>query len=84
MPEGRIIGTVFDQNNVPVPNVEVSVGGVIVRSNANGNYERARLFPGIYVVRLRLLPAEGTPRQGNILLLLRRNETIVQDLYMTR
>src|SRR5690242_20554293 len=48
-PTGRITGTVIDlTNGAPAPGITVSVGGSIVTTDTNGNYDRARLPPGNY------------------------------------
>jgi pyruvate/2-oxoglutarate dehydrogenase complex dihydrolipoamide acyltransferase (E2) component len=85
MPSGRITGTVIDQSTgAPVPGVEVSVGGVIVRTDANGNYERTRLRPGTYKVKLWLSPNEGTPLQEpQMVVLVGQTANVVVHLFFT-
>jgi len=85
MPSGRITGTVIDQSTgAPAPDVEVSVGGVIVRTDANGNYERTRLRPGTYKVKLWLSPDEGTPLQEpQMVVLVGQTANVVVHLFFT-
>ncbi len=85
IPSGRITGTVIDQSTgAPAPDVEVSVGGVIVRTDANGNYERTRLRPGTYKVKLWLSPDEGTPLQEpQMVVLIGQTANVVVHLFFT-
>lgn len=85
IPSGRITGTVIDQStSAPVPGVEVSVGGVIVRTDANGNYERTGLRPGTYMVKLWLSPGQGTPLQEpQMVVLVGQTANVVLHLFLT-
>jgi len=85
MPSGRITGTVIDRSTgAPVPGVEVSVGGVIVRTDANGNYERTGLRPGTYMVKLWLSPDEGTPLQEpQMVVLVGQTANVIVHLFFT-
>ena len=61
---GRITGTIIELNSgAPTPGIAVNVGGVMVSSDANGNYDHW-LAPGSYQVALALAPEQGTPAQG--------------------
>src|SRR5262245_58892301 len=63
VPEGHITGTVIDlTTGAPMPGVSVNIGGVIVTSDANGNYDRW-VPVGTYPVALALAPEQGTPAQ---------------------
>lgn len=58
---GRITGTVIDQTTgAPMPGVLVDIGGTLVTSDANGNYD-LWVLPGSYTVALVLTPEVGTP-----------------------
>lgn len=82
LPAGRITGTVIDQSTgAPVAGVEVIVGGVVVRTNADGNYERTGLLPGTYTVNLSLSPGQGTALQAPQTVVLEQNGTAVVHLY---
>src|SRR4051812_2202939 len=60
---GHITGTVIDLNSgAPSAGVGVRVGGVLVWSDANGNYDRW-LPVGTYTVTLALADGQGTPAQ---------------------
>jgi hypothetical protein len=81
LPAGRIVGTVINRTtNAPAPGITVAVGDVTVTTDANGNYERAGLPAGSYVVALVLTAAQGTPEQGPITLELAQGATAVQHL----
>lgn len=83
-PTGRITGTVIDQSTgAPVPGVEVLVGGVVVRTNADGNYERAGLLPGQYVVRLSLPAEQGIPAQAPQAVVIGPDDTEVVHLFFS-
>ncbi|GAB4212588.1 MAG: hypothetical protein OHK0022_48630 [Roseiflexaceae bacterium] len=61
---GRITGTVIEQTSgAPAAGINVSVGDVIVSSDANGNYDRW-VSPGVYTVTLSLRPDQGEALQG--------------------
>lgn len=82
VPSGRITGTVINQSTgAPTPGIEVSVGGVIVRSDENGNYERTGLLPGTYTVKLWLGPTEGVPLQNPQAVALPAHENIIVHLF---
>jgi hypothetical protein len=60
---GHITGTVIDLNSgAPSAGVAVRVGGVLVWSDANGNYDHW-LPVGTYTVTLALADGQGTPAQ---------------------
>ncbi len=60
---GHITGTVIDLNSgAPSAGVAVRVGGALVWSDANGNYDRW-LPVGTYTVTLALVDGQGTPAQ---------------------
>ncbi len=82
VPAGRITGTVINHSTgAPTPNIEVSVGGVIVRSDVNGNYERVNLFPGTYIVRLHLGSDQGVALQDPQVVVLMPDENIIVHRY---
>ncbi|HEU4323343.1 MAG TPA: hypothetical protein VFS21_09365 [Roseiflexaceae bacterium] len=61
---GHITGTVIEQTSgAPASGINVNVGGVIVSSDANGNYDRW-VSPGVYTVTLSLRPEQGEALQG--------------------
>jgi hypothetical protein len=61
---GHITGTVIDlSNGAPSAGVAVRVGGALVWSDANGNYDHW-LPVGTYTVTLALADGQGTPAQG--------------------
>ncbi|HJZ49002.1 MAG TPA: hypothetical protein VKE41_17620 [Roseiflexaceae bacterium] len=61
---GHITGTVIDLNSgAPAAGVAVNVGGAIVQSDANGNYDHW-LPVGTYTVTLALAAGQGTPAQN--------------------
>jgi hypothetical protein len=61
---GHITGTIIDlTTGAPTPGIRVNVGGVIVTSDANGNYD-LWVPAGPYTVALVLDAREGTPAQG--------------------
>ena len=60
---GHITGTVIDQNSgAPSAGVAVLVGGTLVWSDVNGNYDHW-LPVGTYTVTLALADGQGTPAQ---------------------
>jgi hypothetical protein len=60
---GHITGTVIDTSNgAPSAGVAVRVGGALVWSDANGNYDHW-LPVGTYTVTLALADSQGTPAQ---------------------
>jgi hypothetical protein len=60
---GHITGTVIDlSSSAPSAGVAVSVGGALVWSDANGNYDHW-LPVGTYTVTLALADGQGTPAQ---------------------
>ena len=60
---GRITGTIIDlDTGAPMPGMTVNVGGVLVTSDANGNYDHW-LPVGAYSVTLILTQAQGEPAQ---------------------
>jgi hypothetical protein len=60
---GHITGTIIDlSSGAPSAGVAVSVGGTIVWSDANGNYDHW-LPVGTYTVTLALADGQGTPAQ---------------------
>jgi hypothetical protein len=80
-PTGRITGTVIDlTTGAPAPGIAVLVGDATTTSDANGNYDRAGLAPGRYVVALALRAEQGTPAQEPIAIDLGAGATIVQHL----
>ena len=61
---GRITGTIIDvTTGAPTPGVQVSIGGTIVTSDANGNYD-LWVPVGAYNIALALNPEQGAPDQG--------------------
>lgn len=81
VPSGRITGTVIDlSTGAPAAQIAVTVGDQTVYSDNNGNYSRANLPAGSYVVALALAPGQGTPAQGPITVALGAGATVVQHL----
>lgn len=77
---GRITGTIIDAaTGAPAAGVTVSVGGVTVTSDANGNYDKW-LPAGTYAVGL-MLVGQGSDLQGPQEVEVRAGETTVQHLY---
>lgn len=80
-PRGRIIGTVIDlTTGAPAAGIAVAVGDAVVRTDANGNYERGNLPAGQYIVQLQLSAEQGTPAQEPVTVALPADATIVQHL----
>jgi hypothetical protein len=63
-----------------VPGINVQVGDQVVRSDANGNYDRNGLPPGVYLVQLQLSAGQGEPVQGPLDITLPAGATVVQHL----
>lgn len=81
VPSGRITGTVIDvTTGAPAPGITVSVGGVLITSDSNGNYDRSGLSAGDYQVALVLTSAQGQAEQGTITVSLADGATAVQHL----
>jgi hypothetical protein len=77
---GHITGTIIDLNTgAPIAGVPVDVGGDIVTSDANGNYDHW-LPVGTYSVSLALPAAQGTPAQGTVMVSVDPNVATVQHL----
>lgn len=80
-PSGRITGTVIDlSTSAPAPHIAVTVGDQTVYSDDNGNYNRADLPAGSYVVALDLAPRQGMPAQEPVTVALGAGATVVQHL----
>ena len=63
VPMGHITGTIIDlSTGAPAPGVTVNVGGLLISSDANGNYDHW-LPVGTYSVSLVLMPEQGMPAQ---------------------
>lgn len=61
---GHITGTIIDlTTGAPTPGMTVNIGGVLVTSDANGNYDHW-LPVGSYGVSLVVSPNQGTSAQG--------------------
>jgi hypothetical protein len=61
---GRITGTIIDlTTGAPTPGIEVNIGGVMILSDSNGNYD-LWVAAGPHSVALVLDPSHGTPAQG--------------------
>jgi LPXTG-motif cell wall-anchored protein len=79
---GRITGTVIDlTTGAPAPGISVAVGDVVVTSDANGNYDRSGLTPGVYTVALVLTAEQGVAAQEPIAVDLGAGATVVQHLF---
>jgi hypothetical protein len=77
---GRITGTIIDLNTgAPMPGIQVNIGGVVVNSDANGNYD-LWVAAGPYSVALVLDPARGTPAQGQQMVNVGSGATVVLHL----
>jgi hypothetical protein len=82
-PRGLIAGTVIDvASGQPLVSIGVRVGTAIVLSDANGNYMRAGLKPGVYEVTL--APAQGTLVVGPFQVQLARDARVIQHLSVRR
>jgi len=82
MQTGRITGTIIDSaTGAPTPGVTVYVGGLAVRSDANGNYVRDGLAPGAYLVLIWLYPRVAVPAQDAATVQVWAGQTVVQHLY---
>ena len=78
--QGHITGTVIDlTTGAPRPGVLVNVGGTIVLSDANGNYDHW-LPVGTYSVALALAPEQGAPAQDVMMVAVEPNAGTVQHL----
>jgi LPXTG-motif cell wall-anchored protein len=77
---GHITGTVIDvRTGAPAAGVSVSVGGDLVATDANGNYDHW-LPVGSYPVLLQLAADQGTVEQGEILVAVQPANATVQHL----
>jgi hypothetical protein len=77
---GHITGTVIDLNSgAPSAGVAVRVGGALVWSDANGNYDHW-LPVGTYTVTLALADGQGTPLQDVISVPVQADVATVQHL----
>jgi hypothetical protein len=82
---GRITGTVIeDQSGVPTSGIGVEVGDVVVYTDANGNYDRGNLSPGVYTVTLQMALDQGQPLQEPIRVTVEAQRTVVQHLSFRR
>jgi hypothetical protein len=77
---GHITGTVIDLNSgAPSAGVAVQVGGALVWSDANGNYDHW-LPVGTYTVTLALADGQGTPSQDVLSVPVQADVATVQHL----
>src|SRR5262245_11817600 len=77
---GHITGTVIDLGSgAPAPGVAVNVGGAIVQSDANGNYDHW-LPVGTYTVTLALADGQGVPAQDVMTVAVLADAATVQHL----
>jgi hypothetical protein len=80
VPTGHITGTVIDlTTGAPVAGVDVSVGGVVVKSDPNGNYDRW-VPVGSYTVTLALADGQGTAAQDMVTVPVQADAATVQHL----
>jgi hypothetical protein len=80
VPNGHITGTVIDLNTgAPAAGVAVNVGGMIVQTDANGNYDRW-LPIGTYTVTLALADGQGAPAQDTMMVPVEADAATVQHL----
>jgi hypothetical protein len=78
---GHVTGTIIDAaTGAPMPGITVNVGGVIVTSDANGNYDHW-MTVGTYTVGLVLVSQQGADLQGPQTVEIRAGATTVQHLY---
>jgi hypothetical protein len=78
--QGHITGTVIDlTTGAPMPGIMVDVGGTIVVSDANGNYDRW-LSVGPHTVALVLASEQGAPAQDVMTVEVQPNASTVQHL----
>jgi len=77
---GHVTGTVIDQRTgAPTAGVSVTIGGVTVTTDANGNYDYW-LPVGSYPVALSISSEQGTPSQGSVMVDAQPNSATVQHL----
>jgi hypothetical protein len=77
---GRITGTIIDLNTgAPRPGVKVNIGGVVVSSDANGNYD-LWVAAGSYAVALVLDSTQGEPAQGQQMVDVSTGATVIVHL----
>ncbi|HEU5098493.1 MAG TPA: hypothetical protein VFU22_05710 [Roseiflexaceae bacterium] len=77
---GHITGTVIDLNSgAPAAGVSVNVGGAVVQSDANGNYDHW-LPVGTYTVTLALADGQGVPAQDVMTVAVSADAAVVQHL----
>jgi hypothetical protein len=77
---GHVTGTVIDQRTgAPAAGVSVTVGGVTVKTDANGNYDYW-VPVGSYPVALSISSDQGTPSQGSVMVDVQPNAATVQHL----
>lgn len=77
---GHVTGTVINTTTgAPVPGVNVNVGGVLVTSDANGNYD-CYVPAGDQTVVLALDPGQGMPMTGPQTVQVRSGEATVAHL----
>jgi hypothetical protein len=80
LPTGHITGTVIDlTTGAPVAGVDVNVGGVVVKSDSNGNYDRW-VPVGSYTVTLALADGQGTAAQDMVTVPVQADAATVQHL----
>jgi hypothetical protein len=77
---GHITGTVIDLNSgAPAPHVAVNVGGALVQSDVNGNYDHW-LPVGTYTVTLALADGQGAPAQDVMSVAVVQDAATIQHL----
>lgn len=82
---GRITGTVIEQTSgAPTAGIIVRVGGAIVLSDTNGNYDRTELPPGDYLISLDLTADQGVATQEPRQVTLAPGATMIIHLSFTR
>ncbi|MBS1965571.1 MAG: hypothetical protein JST60_07085 [Chloroflexi bacterium SZAS-1] len=80
---GHITGTVIDQRTgAPAAGISVNVGGEMVVTDANGNYDHW-VPVGSYPVSLSLAAEQGTPTQGRVTVDVQPDTATVQHLSFT-
>jgi hypothetical protein len=77
---GRITGTIIDlTTGAPTTGIKVNIGGTVVSSDANGNYD-LWVAAGPYAVALVLDASQGEPAQGQQMVDIAADATVILHL----
>jgi hypothetical protein len=78
--KGRITGTIIDlTTGAPTAGIRVNISGMVVSSDANGNYD-LWVAAGPHTVALVLDPAQGEPAQGQQMVDVAVDQTVIVHL----